>query len=142
MLVRATRIHVSSAVFNRKSNCWALVKRPTSILGMGVAVAVPGAGGIGSATAERYLQEGACVMLADINDDALASTLDNLSGRFGADAKTMSKIAEFLGVTNEFSNPSTIAKVINRPYSEILANHGDVVAAIKKSEFSALAKSV
>jgi len=79
------------------------------------------------------------VFYEDIVEDC--KTVDD-SGRFGADAKTMSKIAEFLGVTNEFSNPSTIAKVINRPYSEILANHGDVVAAIKKSEFSALAKSV
>lgn len=58
--------------------------KPKALAGR-VALVTGGAGGIGSATAERYLQEGACVMLADINNDALASTLDNLSGRFGAD---------------------------------------------------------
>ncbi|MEO0865348.1 MAG: SDR family oxidoreductase, partial [Pseudomonadota bacterium] len=44
-----------------------------------------GAGGIGAATAERYLTEGACVVLADINEDALASTHDTLASRFGTD---------------------------------------------------------
>lgn len=58
--------------------------KPKALAGR-VALVTGGAGGIGSATAERYLQEGACVMLADINDDALASTLDNLTSRFGAD---------------------------------------------------------
>lgn len=58
--------------------------KPKALAGR-VALVTGGAGGIGSATAERYLREGACVMLADINDEALATTLDNLSGRFGAD---------------------------------------------------------
>ncbi|WP_299720335.1 bifunctional rhamnulose-1-phosphate aldolase/short-chain dehydrogenase [uncultured Tateyamaria sp.] len=58
--------------------------KPKALAGR-VALVTGGAGGIGSATAERYLREGACVMLADINDAALATTLDNLSERFGAD---------------------------------------------------------
>ncbi len=58
--------------------------KPKALAGR-VALVTGGAGGIGSATAERYLQEGACVMLADVNDDALASTLDNLTSQFGAD---------------------------------------------------------
>ncbi len=58
--------------------------KPKALAGR-VALVTGGAGGIGSATAERYLREGACVMLADINDEALASTLDNLTSRFGAD---------------------------------------------------------
>ena len=58
--------------------------KPKALAGR-VALVTGGAGGIGSATAERYLREGACVMLADINDETLASTLDNLRSRFGAD---------------------------------------------------------
>ena len=58
--------------------------KPKALAGR-VALVTGGAGGIGSATAERYLREGACVMLADINDEALASTLDNLTSRYGAD---------------------------------------------------------
>lgn len=58
--------------------------KPKALAGR-VALVTGGAGGIGSATAERYLREGACVMLADINDDALASTLDRLRSTFGPD---------------------------------------------------------
>jgi hypothetical protein len=64
------------------------------------------------------------------------------SGSFSSGAVTMPKIAEFLGIPNEFSNPSTIAKVVNRPYSEILENHSDVLSAIEASEFSELVDSV
>ena len=58
--------------------------KPKSLSGR-VALVTGGAGGIGSATAERYLSEGACVMLADINEDALKATSDNLSKRHGTD---------------------------------------------------------
>ncbi len=58
--------------------------KPKSLAGR-VALVTGGAGGIGMATAERYLSEGACVMLADINDDALESAATALSGRHGAD---------------------------------------------------------
>jgi NAD(P)-dependent dehydrogenase (short-subunit alcohol dehydrogenase family) len=50
-----------------------------------VALVTGGAGGIGSATAERYLAEGACVMLADIDAAALAATGDDLAARHGRD---------------------------------------------------------
>ena len=59
--------------------------KPTSLAGR-IALVTGGAGGIGSATAERYLSEGACVMLADINENALAITSDKLRQRFGEDA--------------------------------------------------------
>jgi rhamnulose-1-phosphate aldolase/alcohol dehydrogenase len=50
-----------------------------------VAFVTGGAGGIGSATAERMLAEGACVMLADIDEAALAATMDGLASRYGHD---------------------------------------------------------
>ena len=58
--------------------------RPKSLAGR-VALITGGAGGIGSATAEKYLAEGACVMLADISDEALAATAEALGARYGRD---------------------------------------------------------
>jgi len=58
--------------------------KPKSLAGR-VALVTGGAGGIGSATAERFLREGACVMLADIDESALAATAENLSKRHGKD---------------------------------------------------------
>ncbi len=58
--------------------------KPKSLAGR-VALVTGGAGGIGSATAERYLREGACVMLADINAEALETAATGLARRFGKD---------------------------------------------------------
>ncbi|WP_108259058.1 bifunctional rhamnulose-1-phosphate aldolase/short-chain dehydrogenase [Mangrovicoccus ximenensis] len=58
--------------------------KPKSLAGK-VALVTGGAGGIGAATAERYLSEGACVVLADINADALDSTLEALAGKYSRD---------------------------------------------------------
>jgi rhamnulose-1-phosphate aldolase/alcohol dehydrogenase len=58
--------------------------KPKSLAGR-VAFVTGGAGGIGAATADRYLREGACVMLADIDAGALAATLENLASRHGRD---------------------------------------------------------
>jgi len=58
--------------------------KPKSLAGR-VALVTGGAGGIGAATAERYLAEGACVMLADIDEGALASVSQNLASRHGKD---------------------------------------------------------
>ena len=70
--------------------------RPKSLAGR-VALVTGGAGGIGAATADRYLQEGACVVLADINEEGLASAEDNLSARFGKDVVR----SVTMNVTNE-----------------------------------------
>jgi rhamnulose-1-phosphate aldolase/alcohol dehydrogenase len=50
-----------------------------------IAFITGGAGGIGSATAIRYLQEGAVVMIADIDQNALDSTVAGLGAKFGKD---------------------------------------------------------
>jgi rhamnulose-1-phosphate aldolase/alcohol dehydrogenase len=50
-----------------------------------VALVTGGAGGIGAATAERLLRDGACVLLADIDEAALAATRDALAARHSAD---------------------------------------------------------
>lgn len=58
--------------------------KPKSLAGH-VALVTGGAGGIGAATAARYLQEGACVMLADINETALDEVCTGFAKQFGAD---------------------------------------------------------
>ncbi|WP_298916308.1 bifunctional rhamnulose-1-phosphate aldolase/short-chain dehydrogenase [uncultured Roseobacter sp.] len=58
--------------------------KPKSMAGR-VALVTGGAGGIGAATAERYLKEGACVVLADIDEDALVDTAERLSSQYSAD---------------------------------------------------------
>ena len=50
-----------------------------------VAFVTGGAGGIGRATAERLLGEGACVVLADIDAEALKSAHDDFAKRYTAD---------------------------------------------------------
>ncbi|WP_422072121.1 bifunctional rhamnulose-1-phosphate aldolase/short-chain dehydrogenase [Tranquillimonas rosea] len=59
--------------------------KPKSLAGR-IAIVTGGAGGIGMATAERYLGEGSCVVLADIDAGALDQARDALSQRYGADA--------------------------------------------------------
>lgn len=59
--------------------------KPKSLAGR-VAFVTGGAGGIGRATAERLLGEGACVVLADIDAEALKATSEDLANRYTADA--------------------------------------------------------
>lgn len=50
-----------------------------------VALVTGGAGGIGKATADRLLRDGACVVLADIDEAALETAHGELAGRHSAD---------------------------------------------------------
>ena len=86
---------------------------PKSMAGR-VALVTGGAGGIGAASAERYLREGACVMLADIDNAALAETFEGLSAKYSADVvRTVN-----MNVTDEAAVASA--------YSEIAAEFGGV----------------
>jgi rhamnulose-1-phosphate aldolase/alcohol dehydrogenase len=59
--------------------------KPKSLAGR-VALVTGGAGGIGSAIAERYLREGAVVVLADIDQTALDERVAGFGKRYGADS--------------------------------------------------------
>ena len=50
-----------------------------------IALVTGGAGGIGAATAQRFLADGACVMLVDRDGDRLVQTRTAFEGRFGKD---------------------------------------------------------
>ncbi|TPK94627.1 bifunctional rhamnulose-1-phosphate aldolase/short-chain dehydrogenase [Mesorhizobium sp. B2-4-12] len=58
--------------------------KPKSLAGQ-IALVTGGAGGIGRATANRLLREGACVVLADIDETALASANEELAKAYGKD---------------------------------------------------------
>ncbi|TPL50382.1 bifunctional rhamnulose-1-phosphate aldolase/short-chain dehydrogenase [Mesorhizobium sp. B2-4-4] len=58
--------------------------KPKDLAGK-IALVTGGAGGIGRATASRLLREGACVVLADIDETALASANDELAKAYGKD---------------------------------------------------------
>ena len=78
--------------------------KPKALAGR-VALVTGGAGGIGSATAERYLAEGACVVLADIDAEALASTKERLIQRHGRDVVRAVKmnVTDEAGVARAFA---------------------------------------
>ncbi|WP_138477165.1 bifunctional aldolase/short-chain dehydrogenase [Dyadobacter bucti] len=50
-----------------------------------VAFVTGGSGGIGKAIAQKLLQEGACVVISDIDEKALAETKTEFDGKFGKD---------------------------------------------------------
>ncbi|OAM76671.1 bifunctional rhamnulose-1-phosphate aldolase/short-chain dehydrogenase [Devosia elaeis] len=58
--------------------------KPKSLAGK-IALVTGGAGGIGKATAVRLLREGACVVLADIDQAALDAANEELGSAFGKD---------------------------------------------------------
>ena len=80
--------------------------KPRSLAGR-VALVTGGAGGIGSATAKRYLAEGACVMLADINADNLAATESVLTREFGKDVVR----SVLMDVTDEAAVARALAEI-------------------------------
>jgi rhamnulose-1-phosphate aldolase/alcohol dehydrogenase len=72
--------------------------KPKALAGR-IAYITGGAGGIGSATALRLLDEGACVVLADIDQEALDARIEAIVQRFGRDSAAGVR----LDVTNEAS---------------------------------------
>ena len=59
--------------------------KPKSLAGR-IAYITGGAGGIGGATAQRLLGEGACVVVADIDEKALSTRVEAINKRYGRDA--------------------------------------------------------
>lgn len=70
--------------------------KPKSLAGR-IAYVTGGAGGIGGATAQRLLGEGACLVIADIDEEALSERVAAITKRHGRDAA----IGVKLDVTDE-----------------------------------------
>jgi len=65
--------------------------KPKSLAGR-IAFVTGGAGGIGRATATRLLSEGACVVLADIDEPALEAAREELGKKYGVDLVRAAKV--------------------------------------------------
>ncbi len=76
--------------------------KPKALAGR-VALITGGAGGIGIASAKRLADEGACVVLTDIDRDALASAVKEFQGQYGADS--------CVGLWADVTEESTIAEL-------------------------------
>ncbi|MBN7817704.1 bifunctional rhamnulose-1-phosphate aldolase/short-chain dehydrogenase, partial [Algoriphagus pacificus] len=69
-----------------------------------IALITGSAGGIGKGIAERYIQEGACVVVTDINAERLAETEAAMQKKYGKDV--------FLGVTLDVTDPKSLKKAM------------------------------
>ncbi len=89
-------------------------------------VIVTGAcGGIGSVTAKRFLEEGAKVVLADLNADALASAAEGLYAFRG----------RYLTVVTDISSEASVAALIEQTlntfgYLDVMFNNAGIVGAV------------
>ncbi|MCK4471846.1 MAG: SDR family NAD(P)-dependent oxidoreductase, partial [Anaerolineae bacterium] len=66
-----------------------------------------GAGGIGTATAERFLEEGSRVVVMDISDEAITrieDELPSLSGTIKADVSDADDVARAFGELDEMTS--------------------------------------
>ncbi|WP_425073432.1 bifunctional rhamnulose-1-phosphate aldolase/short-chain dehydrogenase [Sagittula sp. S175] len=79
--------------------------KPKSLAGR-VALFTGGAGGIGAATAQRYLEEGACVVLADVSENGLSATEAQLSRTHGKDVvrTVLMNVTDETAVANAYAN--------------------------------------
>ncbi len=106
--------------------------KPKSLAGR-IAFITGGAGGIGKATALRFLQEGACVMLADIDETALQSATEELSKKFGTDMVR--------GVHCDVTKEESVSRAIDKTALEfggldILVSNAGIASAAPLEETS------
>ncbi len=114
--------------------------KPKSLAGK-VAFVTGGAGGIGRATAARLIGEGACVVLADIDQEALDGTEADFAKQFGADAVRGVK----LDVTKEDGVISSFAEAcVEFGGVDILVSNAGIAssAPIESTELSMWNKNI
>jgi rhamnulose-1-phosphate aldolase/alcohol dehydrogenase len=110
----------------------ARMPKPKSLAGR-VALVTGGAGGIGQAVARQLLQEGACVVLADVDAEALDGAQAELGREFGAD-----KISgEKFDVTDEAAVQAALDRAV-QTYGglDILISNAGIASAAPFEETS------
>jgi rhamnulose-1-phosphate aldolase/alcohol dehydrogenase len=100
--------------------------KPKSLAGR-AAIVTGGAGGIGRATVQRLIAEGACVVVADIDAKALESTLQDFRASHGADSVRGLAI----DVTRE--------DAVTRAYAEATVEYGGVDIVVSNAGISSSA---
>jgi NAD(P)-dependent dehydrogenase (short-subunit alcohol dehydrogenase family) len=100
--------------------------KPKSLAGR-VAFVTGGAGGIGSATAARYLREGACAVLADIDQAALDVAVDEFAKAFGKD--------NVRGVLADVTNEEAVAQA----FADVSLEFGGVDILVSNAGISSSA---
>jgi rhamnulose-1-phosphate aldolase/alcohol dehydrogenase len=100
--------------------------KPKSLAGK-IGFVTGGAGGIGRATAARLLSEGACVVLADIDEEALAKALEDFRARHGKDSVR----GERLDVTDEAG--------VARAFASATAEYGGIDIVVSNAGISSSA---
>jgi len=100
--------------------------KPKALAGK-VAAITGGAGGIGLATARRLLDDGACVVLSDIDNDMLAKTTQELSAKYGPDAVA----GVWVDVTDE--------KAVDRLFAEAALRFGGVDICVSNAGIASAA---
>jgi rhamnulose-1-phosphate aldolase/alcohol dehydrogenase len=100
--------------------------KPKALAGK-VAAITGGAGGIGLASARRLLDDGACVILCDIDRDALANAERELAGKYGADVVA----AVWVDVTDEAA--------VDRLFSEAACRFGGVDICVSNAGIASAA---
>jgi rhamnulose-1-phosphate aldolase/alcohol dehydrogenase len=100
--------------------------KPKSLAGK-VALVTGAAGGIGRATVARLLDEGACVVLADIDAESLETTLEELRTSNGKDAVR--------GVLLDVTDEAAVA----RSFAEAAAEYGGIDILVSNAGISSAA---
>jgi rhamnulose-1-phosphate aldolase/alcohol dehydrogenase len=100
--------------------------KPKSLAGK-IAFVTGGAGGIGRATAARLMAEGAVVVLADIDADALQSAVGDFSSAFGADVVR--------GVALDVTQEESVAKA----FADALVEYGGIDILVSNAGISSSA---
>jgi rhamnulose-1-phosphate aldolase/alcohol dehydrogenase len=79
--------------------------RPKPLSGK-IALVTGSAGGIGKAIARKFVQEGACIILNDINQERLGKTVEEFQMEFGKDlvADTLLDVCEESSVSSAFTS--------------------------------------
>ena len=102
--------------------------RPKALTGR-IALVTGSAGGIGKAIAKKFAEEGACVIINDINEERLTAATADFKKSFGKDAAE----AVLLDVTDETS--------VNRAFDEAVLAFGGVDIIVNNAGIS-ISKSI